>query len=1269
MRPRFHRRLDLISLLLVAAIAGHGCNSGSSEPEAASTPGPAVSPIAENPLTPSKPPENKIAPEDLGPHFQGLGYMEQFKYREAVNAFREVRRRAPGWIPGSINLAIALLNDTGEQAEKAKKSGGAPEASNFDEALKLLAEVLEREPNNPYGHFCSGIILEQLGKFAEAHEHFKKVTEIDSSDGAAWYWTASTLPDKDEPTQPAGPRQASDQMKLLEKALELNPYLVPAIYKMYMASRFTGNPQLTKELRARFDWMNPDRSGAVPGPGDTADKVYGEMGKYASVVNPFAGVDPSRSATTPTPPPRFEAAQPLKVTLAPGEAWVKPGDFVGPLAVIRRIRERFGAAVAAFDVNGDDRPDLYLAAAARGPKGVHDVLLLNQGEGRFDDASARFGLPGDRASLGVAAADFDADRHIDVFLTGVGTNLLLRNRDGSRFEDISSNIKMSGSPALSLMARWLDLDQDGDLDLYVVNHCAAEHADKAFTPEGSGEFLGLANVAYRNDGQPTPVESSPSTNWAPAAVAIEGVRADAGLSIVLTPWPDAPALSAGTARHSGLAAIDLDDDRDLDLVIVADDAKATAVLNDRGGRFHSAQLDDLTPASGFSGLLAVDLDADGRADLVAPSATGAARAWRNLNDRSIAKDRKFRFETWPMNAKGWRSAQGIDLDLDGLPDLLGLPAPSPKTGEAVVPMWARNEGSRAAAAPLAILFDGSGIYGLAAIDLIGDPLPDALLLPAGAPPALAKNLGNGQHWLALDLKGHWKARKVMMRTNSHGIGARVLVEGQGTHATHENTTPESGLAQSIAPFVVGLGKNSQTDLVHIKWPDGVSQCELNVTGDQKLEIAENNRKTSSCPVLFTWNGNRFVCIADFLGGGGLGYLVAPGVYGAPDRDEAVAISADQLQPTGGVFRMSITEPMDEVSYIDRVTLDVVDRPPGVFATPDERFAPEGPRPTGELVAWRSVIRPKHATDLAGHDVTEILRDWDRRTVDQLLKLEGWIGYTAEHGIVLDFGDQLARFGPKDPLVLCLAGWVEYPYSQTNYAAATAGVKLTPPAIERKRDDGTWEVIEPHAGYPAGLPRLMTLDLSGKLTGKSCVLRIKTSMECYYDQAFIAIRDRAAETELRVTTLDVSHSTLQYRGYTREISPDGKQPLIYDYDYVDPAPLARFAGKLTRYGDVAPLLRKDDDQLCLVGPGDEARIEFDATKLPPLPAGWSRQYVLRTIGYCKDADPFTAISDTIEPLPWRDMPPFPFAPEIRRPSDPAYETYLKIYQTRPAGRGD
>ncbi len=226
--------------------------------------------------------------------------------------------------------------------------------------------------------------------------------------------------------------------------------------------------------------------------------------------------------------------------------------------------------------------------------------------------------------------------------------------------------------------------------------------------------------------------------------------------------------------------------------------------------------------------------------------------------------------------------------------------------------------------------------------------------------------------------------------------------------------------------------------------------------------------------------------------------------------------------------------------------------------------------------------------------------------------------------------------------------------------------LRGPVIERLGADGAWQTIEPHAGYPAGLPRMMTLDLTGKLSGARCVLRIRTNMECYYDQAFIAVRDRSAEKALKVRSLAVARAVLGYHGYMREVSPDGEQPLLYDYDHVDPAPLARLSGKLTRFGDVAALLQKDDDQLCLVGPGDELRLEFAAVELPQLEPGWTRSYVLRSVGYCKDADPFTAGGDSVEPLPWRGMPAYPFDREVRRPSDASYESYLRTYQTRAAG---
>jgi len=1268
MRPKLGARICVLLISASGLLITAACQTR--EPEPTTFP---LAPSATSKAPTEVPVEalkNEIPPGALAAaaaaHFEGLGYMEQYKYAEAADRFREVRRLAPGWVPGSINLAIALLNFVGVKVEEAKKAGGDATTSNFDEAIALLDGVLEREPDHPYAHFCEGIILRQQGKLVDAHRHFKRVTEIDSDDAGGWYWAASTLTDPNDPSRAAGRDQAKEQVLLLNKALERNPYLTPAIYRLAFAYRLAGQPQKQIELLDRWKKINPDRPEPVPGPGALAGEVYGEMGKYATIVNPFRR--PDAAAESKAFPVNFDAARPIQITLPQGDRWVKASDFTGPLAVFGRVRSRFGAAVAAFDADRDGLLDLYLAAAVVGPKGVRDVLLLNRGDGRFEDVSAALGVPSDHPSLGAAASDFDADRYIDLYLTGVGDNRLLHNRAGKRFEDITSKLPTAEPKALSLTARWLDIDQDGDLDLYVLNYCSAADADKALRETGE-PVAGSVNFVYRNDGRPEAIPGRPEPNWAPLAVAVSDLKAEHGLSIALVPWGAAPALSGTKARHTGIALLDVDNDRDLDLVLAAEDQPPYAILNDRLGQFHHAPVDGIPAPSSVSGLLVTDLDSDGKADLVAASATANVRAWRNSTQQTLSASTKLSFESWPLNASRWRAIQALDLDLDGRPDLLGAPADSSKPGEVVLPAWARNEGKRHAVTTLPVRLEGSGVEAVAAIDLVGDPLPDLLVIRPGESPALARNEGNGQHWLSLELGGHWGVKPKLMRTNSHAIGARVAVEGHGIFVCYDHTTPESGLAQSIAPVVLGLGEKSHADLVHLLWPDGVMQCELSVASNKTINLAETNRKEGSCPVLFTWNGRRFVCIGDFLGGGGLGYLVAPGVYSQPDRDEAVAISAAQLQPEGGVFRLSVTEPMDEVAYLDQLCLDVIDRPSEVSAAPDERFAPSGRRPTGKLLAWRTVFEPVRATDLNGRDMTETLKQWDRRTVDTFAKLGGLIGYAEEHGIILDFGDRLSRFQSADRLVLCLAGWVEYPYSQTNYAAATAGVALKPPTIERRRDDGSWQLIEPHAGYPAGLPRLTTLDLTGKLNGPRCVLRIKTNMECYYDQAFIALRDAAAEASLKVATLPVARAVLGYRGYTREISPDGEQPLIYDYDYIDPAPLARLSGKLTRFGDVSQLLQVDDDLLCVLGPGDEVRLEFEAPKLPPLPAGWKRSYVLRACGYCKDADPFTATSDWVGPLPWREMPPFPFERDLKRRSDRAYESYLREFQTRPAGGRD
>jgi hypothetical protein len=134
---------------------------------------------------------------------------------------------------------------------------------------------------------------------------------------------------------------------------------------------------------------------------------------------------------------------------------------------------------------------------------------------------------------------------------------------------------------------------------------------------------------------------------------------------------------------------------------------------------------------------------------------------------------------------------------------------------------------------------------------------------------------------------------------------------------------------------------------------------------------------------------------------------------------------------------------------------------------------------------------------------------------------------------------------------------------------------------------------------------------------------------------------------------------------KEFSLDGKLPTVYDHDRTDNVPLLGLSGKLTRYGDVTELLQVRDDRFVIFGANDMLTVRFDARKLPRLPDGWQRSFVLRTWGYCKDTSPFTAQSATIEPLPFHAMSNYPYGPNEQYPHDAIHREYLRNYNTRPA----
>src|SRR5581483_10368919 len=105
--------------------------------------------------------------------------------------------------------------------------------------------------------------------------------------------------------------------------------------------------------------------------------------------------------------------------------------------------------------------------------------------------------------------------------------------------------------------------------------------------------------------------------------------------------------------------------------------------------------------------------------------------------------------------------------------------------------------------------------------------------------------------------------------------------------------------QSSLPIELGLGKNAQADVIRIRWPDGVVQAELDVAAGPVVRVTETNRKGTSCPVLFAWDGRRYRFVTDFLGAGALGELGPDGSPRPPRPEESLKLEPDALAPDGG----------------------------------------------------------------------------------------------------------------------------------------------------------------------------------------------------------------------------------------------------------------------------------------------------------------------------------------------------------------------------------
>jgi len=599
----------------------------------------------------------------------------------------------------------------------------------------------------------------------------------------------------------------------------------------------------------------------------------------------------------------------------------------------------------------------------------------------------------------------------------------------------------------------------------------------------------------------------------------------------------------------------------------------------------------------------------------------------------------------PAATLGMTAAQLFDYDNDGLLDLLATANGTPRLFRNTGSDWQEHGAAistlRSSTAP------ASRVRAMAAGDLDQDGDTDVVsVAPGGALRVWRNDGGNANRAIQIALAGR--------TSNPAGLGSKVEVRAGSLYQRVETAAATPPVTP--ADVTIGLGARAGADAVRVLWPSGVLQTDIPTATAGSLArvtLTELDRKPSSCPYLFTWNGERFEFVTDFLGGGEMGYLEAPPAHrNVPDPDEYVRISDSQLRARDGRFEIRITNELEEVLFLDHVALIPMTHPADADVFPDEGLRAR-PSSTAYTTAYtvRQAIPPRAAVDDRGRDVVAALSRRDRAFVDgfTLLPVRGYAG---EHTLTLDLANTPPR-AAHERTVLLLTGWTDYAFSTDNVRAHQAGLTLMPPVLQVETAAGTWKTVESDVGIPVGRPQTLVLDVTAYAPRR---VRILTSMRIYWDQILIGAATAATAAPASVSMLGAD---LRWHGFSKEISLGG-QPLSYDYGSVHHVtPWKLMPGRYTREGDVRELLDAADDRFVIARPGDELVLSFDAATLASLPRGMRRTFLLYSVGFSKEMDLHSASPDVVQPIPFRAMRSYPFTwPEVYpHPQD------IEIFHTR------
>ncbi len=864
----------------------------------------------------------------------------------------------------------------------------------------------------------------------------------------------------------------------------------------------------------------------------------------------------------------------------------------------RPLTEATGAStgVCLFDYDGDGKPDLFIVAA----EGGRSRLLKNVGDGKFEDATEKAGLTGVGGGFGCAAGDFDNDGATDLAVCQTDGVRLFKNA-GGKFVDVTQKVAIVREKGC-VGTSFVDYDHDGDLDLYVTMTPAA----------------GRKNKLWRNNGNST----------------FTDVSEESGLGV--------------DATGADVAVTDFNNDRAIDFVVAGGNRGASIYLNPREGRFKpfpgiDFAKDKLPPAVGVA---VFDFNKDGWMDLAFTHAGAPGISlWRNVEGKKL--------ERVALPDLGWKQGWGItsvDYDNDGWLDLVAM-GEGASGGEI---RMLRNLGDAGwADVTKKLQLDAVKLEqprALTVADFKGDGSPDIVVTQASGAPVLLGNIGaNKNRWMNVDLKA--------LNDNKSGIGTKVEIYAGGLYQKFEVGGSSGYLGRNSGMLLVGLGSEKVVDAARLLWPTGVPQDEIDLAADKTQKIGELDRRGSSCPVLFVWNGNEYEFIADMIGPGVVGHWIAPGERDVPDPDEYLKVPANSVSAKGGLLSFRFVEPMEETVYLDQVRLVAVDHLSNIEVNPNERFVSNPPFPEFRVIATENARVPAGARDDHGRDVLPLLAKRDRKYVTDF-EILPFAGFAKLHWIELDLGN----WNATKPLRLLLDGYTDYFTATSMYAAEQAGIKVIAPYVEAQDASGKWTRVVDDMGFPAGLARTMVTDLTGKIPRETRRIRIVSNLKIYWDR--VRIDQTLAQKDVRVSEVPLASAELAFMGYPKEIRLQPASDTIYSFSHRSlTGPYTHAAGNYTGYGDVKNLLSHSDDKFAVFSSGEGVRLEFDPSKIPPVPAGWVRDYFFYADGFEKDLDFYAANAFTVEPLPRHGLIPYPYPEGMEYPTDADHLGYQFDYNTR------